>query len=286
MSQLIDGLAAIAPDYDIVFCDVWGVIHDGVQAFARSCAALERWRRERGPVILVSNSPRPSSDVANQLDAVGVPRAAWSALVTSGDATRAMLAARAPGPAHCIGPQRDSSLYDSLGLAFSTIDDAAFVVCTSPWDDEVDVPSDYVATFEQCVAKGIDMICVNPDKVVQRGDRLIYCAGALADVYSTLGGKVHMAGKPYPPIYELAYSKAQAIYPGIFDRRRVLAIGDGLHTDLAGANMQELDALFIAAGINGNLRLGAGCALDIEAIDALLRDSAVSARFVSAELAW
>jgi len=286
MTFLIDGLAAISPDYDVVFCDVWGVIHNGVKAFTGPCEALASWRRERGPVILVSNSPRPSSDVVEQLDSLGVPRMAWSDLVTSGDATRAMLAARAPGPAHCIGPQRDSTLYEGLGLVYSTIQEATFIVCTGPQDDEVDIPSDYVETFKQGVARGIDMICVNPDRVVQRGNRLIYCAGALADVYKELGGSVSMAGKPYPPIYDLSFVKARAIFSRTLDKRRVLAIGDGVQTDLAGANEQGLDALFVAAGINGDLILGPKEAPNIAAIDSILRDGAVSARFVIADLAW
>ena len=286
MTQLIDGLAAISSDYDVVFCDVWGVIHDGVTAFARPCEALERWRRERGPVILVSNSPRPSNDVVDQLDALGVPRNAWSGLVTSGDATRTMLAARAPGPVHCIGPERDASLYDGLGLIFSTIQGARFIACTGPVDDETDVPGDYAETFKCGIARGIEMICANPDRVVQRGDRLIYCAGALADLYRELGGSVSMAGKPYPPIYDLSFSTARAILSTPIDRRRVLAIGDGVRTDLAGANEQGLDALFIAAGVNGRLGFLAGETPDMGAIDKLLSDGAASARFVMADLAW
>jgi HAD superfamily hydrolase (TIGR01459 family) len=286
MTLLIDGLAAISCDYDVVFCDVWGVIHDGVKAFVEPCKALARWRRERGPVILVSNSPRPSNDVVDQLDALGVPRKAWSGLITSGDATRAMLAARSPGPAYCIGPERDLPLYSGLGLVFSTLDKAAFIVCTGPNDDEIDVPSDYIELFRSGVARGIEMICANPDRIVQRGDRIIYCAGALADVFKELGGSVCMAGKPHSPIYELSFAKAQTIFSQPLDRNRVLAIGDGVQTDLAGANQQELDALFIAAGINGDLMLGPSKALDMTSIDRLLSGASVSARFVMPNLAW
>ena len=286
MTTLIDGLAEISRDYDIVFCDVWGVIHNGVKAFVEPCAALIRWRQERGPVILVSNSPRPSNDVVEQLDLLGVPRAAWSDLVTSGDATRAMLAARAPGPVHCIGPARDFPLYAGLGLTFSPLQEATFVACTGPNDDEVEVPSDYLDVFKIAVARGIEMICANPDKVVQRGDRLIYCAGALADVYQELGGIVRMAGKPYSPIYDLSFAKARTISPRQLDRSRVLAIGDGVQTDLAGANAHELDALFIAAGVNEGNMLSSGKELDISSIDKLLAIESVSARFAMANLAW
>jgi HAD superfamily hydrolase (TIGR01459 family) len=286
MTIFIDGLAAISNDYEVVFCDVWGVIHNGVTAFAAPCEALEHWRRERGPVILVSNSPRPSDDVVDQLDSLGVPRAAWSHVVTSGDATRAMLAARAPGPAHCIGPERDASLYAGLGLGFSAVEEARFIVCTGPRDDEIDAPGDYEDLFKTGVARGIEMICANPDRLVQRGDRLIYCAGALADVYARLGGHVCMAGKPYAPIYNLGFAKARADLGRPVDRRRVLAIGDGVQTDISGANEQRLDALFIAAGINADLKSDAGGAPDIGAINRLLNGAAVFARFAMAELAW
>lgn len=285
MTLLIDGLAALTSDYDVILCDVWGVIHNGVSAFTGPCAALARWRRERGPVVLVSNSPRPSTDVIDQLDS-GVPRSAWSDLVTSGDATRAMLAARAPGPAHRIGPDRDSSLYEGVGLTFSAMREARFIVCTGPVDDEVDVPSDYVETFKEGVARGIEMICANPDRIVQRGDRLVYCAGALADLYVELGGNVSMAGKPYGPIYDLSFAKARAILGRPVDRSRVLAVGDGVQTDLAGAEAQGLDALFIAAGINRGLMVRATEVPDNGAINRLLSDGAASARFVMADLAW
>ena len=250
------------------------------------CKALERWRRERGPVILVSNSPRPSRDVVIQLDSLGVPRGAWSDLVTSGDATRAMLAARAPGPANCIGPERDSSLYDGVGLSFSTILEARFIVCTGPTDDENDVPGDYSEIFKLGIARGIEMICANPDRLVQRGDRLIYCAGALADLYRELGGSVSMAGKPYSPIYDLSFARVRDILARTADRRRVLAIGDGVQTDMAGANEQGLDALFIATGVNGHLMYGANKTPDIVAIERLLNDGGASARFAMADLAW
>jgi HAD superfamily hydrolase (TIGR01459 family) len=286
MTLLIDGLAAISSNYDVVFCDIWGVIHDGLKAFAAPCEALARWRRERGPVILVSNSPRPSSDVVGQLDSLGVPREAWSDLVTSGDATRAMLAARAPGPAHCIGPERDASIYAGLGLSFSTIEEAAFLVCTGPRDDEVDVPSDYTSVLERGVDRHIEMICANPDRVVQRGNRLVYCAGALADIYNDLGGRVSMAGKPYPPIYDLGFAKTRAILAGTIDRHRVLAIGDGVQTDVTGANDQGLDVLFVAGGINGDVVFGANETPDIGAIERLLREGGGSARFAMANLAW
>ena len=163
-----------------------------------------------------------------QLDSLGVPRAAWSAFVTSGDATRALLAERAPGPAWAIGPDRDWPLYEDLGLDFAGPDEAAFISCTGPVDDEVETPEDYRDRLLACARRGLEMICANPDRVVQRGDRLIYCGGALADLYAALDGPVLMAGKPYAPIYHLAVAEASALLGRPVDRARILCVGDGV----------------------------------------------------------
>jgi HAD superfamily hydrolase (TIGR01459 family) len=282
----IVGLSAIADRYDVALCDVWGVIHNGREAYRGPCAALSRWRRERGPVILISNSPRPGSGVADQLDALGVPRPAWSELVTSGDVTRDLLAGRAPGPAWRIGPERDAPLYDGLGLAFAGAEEAAFIVCTGPTDDEVETPEDYREPLARGVARDLEMICANPDRVVQRGDRLIYCAGALADLYQSLGGRVVMAGKPHRPIYDRGLARAANLLGGLVDPARVLVIGDGIATDLAGAQRQGLDALFVASGIHGAVTLGRDGGLEMPVVEALLAAEGVSAAFVIAELSW
>jgi len=286
MTRPIAGLADIAERYDALLCDVWGVIHNGREANPVACAALARWRRERGPVVLVSNSPRPWSGVADQMDALGVPREAWSDLVTSGDVTRDLLAARAPGPAWKIGPERDAPLYDGLGLAFSDLEDADFIVCTGPNDDEAETPEDYRAELARGVARGLEMICANPDKVVQRGDKLIYCAGALADLYKELGGLVIMAGKPFVPIYDLALARAGALMERPVEPRRVLVIGDGIATDLMGAQIQDLDALFIASGIHGADAVGSDDVLDMTAVEALLAAGGARAAFAMADLSW
>jgi HAD superfamily hydrolase (TIGR01459 family) len=257
MTRLIDGLACVASDYDVLLCDVWGVIHNGRESFPTACAALTRWRAERGPVLLISNSPRPGPEVAAQLDGLTVPRDSWTTIVTSGDATRGLLRERAPGPAWRIGPSRDDPLYEGLGLAFSDLEAARFIACTGPNDDEVETPEDYRAILTRAAARDLEMVCANPDRVVQRGDRLIFCGGALADLYEHLGGRVAMAGKPFAPIYDLALSLADQALGRPLDRSRVLAIGDGLATDIAGAQAQGLDRLFIAAGIHGAEVLGA-----------------------------
>ncbi|MFI4975577.1 MAG: TIGR01459 family HAD-type hydrolase [Caulobacterales bacterium] len=286
MTQIIAGLSQLADRYDVLLCDVWGVIHNGREAFPAPCAALARWRREKGPVVLISNSPRPRAEVTHQLHDLGVPREAWSVLVTSGDATRALLAARAPGPAWPIGPERDAPLYEGLGLAFTGPADAVFISCTGPVDDETETPEDYRRPFILAVERGLEMICANPDKVVQRGERLIYCGGALAELYEALGGKVQMAGKPHAPIYATCLAEAETLLGRPVARARVLAIGDGVPTDVAGANAQGLDVLFIATGIHGAETVGADGGLDAAAVDRLLAADGARATFAMADLVW
>jgi len=283
---IIQGLSQVATAYDALLCDVWGVVHNGHERFAPACEALARFRAERGPVILISNAPRPAADVLPQLDGLGVPRAAWSAMVTSGDATRTLLAERAPGPAWTIGPARDAPLYEGLGLAFADAAEAAFIACTGPVDDTTETPEDYRDRLRVGAARGLVMICANPDRVVQRGDRLVYCGGALADLYEELGGPVVMAGKPHAPIYDLALERAAVELGRPLARERVLSVGDGIATDLAGAAAQGLDALFVAHGIHASeLALGDG-PLDPARLDAFLSREGAAARFAMRALAW
>ncbi len=282
---LIPGLSAVADRYDVLLSDVWGVIHNGRESFPAAYEALARWRAERGPVILISNSPRPSSAVHEQLDDLGVPREAWSAFVSSGDATRILLSGRAPGPAWAIGPERDFVLYEGLDLAFAGPQDAAFISCTGPVDDEVEGPDDYEERFKATIARGLPMICANPDIVVQRGDKLIYCGGALAQRYAELGGQVIMAGKPHAPIYDLCLGEAQVLLGKHLDRSRVLCIGDAVATDAKGANDQDLDVLFVASGIHGAETIGAD-GLDAGAVERLLAKDGARATYAIADLAW
>ena len=284
---LISGLHAVAGRYDALLCDVWGVVHNGRAPFQAGCAALARFQAERGPVVLISNSPRPGGDVMRQLDALGVPRAAWSGVVTSGDATRVELAARAPGPAWAIGPMRDAPIYEGTGVAFAEVpEEAGFVACTGLFDDEIETPDDFRDRLRICVERGLVMVCANPDRVVQRGDKTIFCAGALADIYLAFGGEVVMSGKPFAPIYALAYAEAARRLGREPERARLLAVGDGLPTDVAGANGQGLDVLFTAAsGIHAAEVLEAG-ALSAPRVQALLDGAGARATYVMAELAW
>ena len=283
---LLHGLSEIAENYDALLCDVWGVVHNGRERFAEACAALTRFRAERGPVILISNAPRPAADVSPQLDALGVPHEAWTTMVTSGDATRALLAERAPGPAWAIGPDRDAPLYHGLGLDFSGPEEAVFISCTGPTDDTVETPEDYRERLTLCASRGLTMICANPDRVVQRGDQLVYCGGALADLYAGLDGPVVMAGKPYAPIYEMSLTEAAAHLGRPLERARALCIGDGIATDLGGAADQGLDALFIAHGIHAAEALAADGELEPARLGALLAREGGHARFAMRGLVW
>jgi len=284
---LIPGLDAIADRYDAILCDVWGVLHNGRESFADACAALTRFQETRGPVVLISNAPRPASDVVGQLQALGVPASAWSGFVTSGDVTRRALADRAPGPAWAIGPVRDGSLYAGTDVAFAdTPEEAAFVSATGLFDDEVETPEDYRTRLTVCAARDLLMICANPDIVVQRGDKMIYCAGALAALYETLGGRVLMAGKPHAPIYAAAYAEAEALVGRALSKDRILAIGDGLPTDVKGAANEGLPILFIASGIHAADTLTPEGRLQPDRLAALLTQAGATADYAAAELRW
>jgi HAD superfamily hydrolase (TIGR01459 family) len=283
--QQISGLSELADRYDVILSDVWGVIHNGREAFPAACDALVRFRAKSGPVILISNAARPHAPVIVQLDGLNVPREAYSALVTSGDATRGLLAPRAPGPFWRIGDERDRPLYEGLGVEFADLEGAAFISVSGPYDDENEEPADYRDRFIRGVERGLPMICANPDIVVQRGDKLIYCGGALAQLYESLGGQVMMAGKPYAAIYELSLAQAAQALGRPVDPARVLCIGDGLPTDVRGANARGLDVLFVANGIHGAETVGPG-GLIMAAVADLMHQAGLTARYAVADLVW
>lgn len=283
----LTGLGEIAGDYDLLLCDVWGVIHNGQESWPEACAALTRFNRDGGHVVLISNSPRPADAVVAQLDGLGVPRDSWRAFVTSGDATRAELAKRAPGPVWIIGPDRDWPLHDGLGLEIADgAADAAFISLTGLVDDTTETPEDYRERLAAGAARDLELICANPDRVVQRGEQLIYCGGSLADLYETLEGRVTMVGKPFEPIYDLALQEGERLLGRAVDRSRVLCIGDGVITDVLGANRQDLDCLFIAQGIHGDAARGADGQLDPARADALLKAEGTTARYAMLDLTW
>jgi HAD superfamily hydrolase (TIGR01459 family) len=235
--------------YPVWLCDVWGVVHDGLKANPAACDALERHRARGGIVILITNAPRPSRVIYPQLASLKVSRGAYDTVISSGDVTLELLA-RTPGHVFHLGPKRDLGLVEDTVAKFAGIEEADTVLCTGLLDDATETPQDYVALLEELRARGVGMICANPDKVVRRGDTLLPCAGALADLYESMGGETVMAGKPYAPIYDTAIEWASAIAGRAIPRDEVLAIGDGLSTDAEGARRNDLDLLFIVDGIH------------------------------------
>jgi HAD superfamily hydrolase (TIGR01459 family) len=245
------GLADLADRYDVILSDVWGVLHNGANAWPEAGDALARFRAKGGVVVLVSNAPRPSEDIVPQLLAFGVPREAWDGFVSSGDLTRREILRHAERAVHHIGPQRDVGLFDDLAVARVGVDQADVAIVTGLHDDETETPEDYRGTLEQLLARKVPMICANPDLIVERGDSLLWCAGAIADLYEKMGGDVTWFGKPHPAIYQAALEIAAAARKAPVDLSRVLAVGDAVRTDLAGANRLGVDCLFMTGGIHG-----------------------------------
>lgn len=284
-TALISGLRDVAPAYDTILCDVWGVVHNGRGHFAQACEALTRFRAGGGSVVLVTNAPRPHAPIREQLDRLGVPRAAFDDIVTSGDVTLALIAAHGNEPLHHIGPARDLTLFTILSEQTGlnpprvALGEAAYVVCTGLNDDEAETPGDYDAALAQMRARSLDFICANPDIVVHVGDRLQYCSGALARRYEAAGGRVIQAGKPFAPIYERALALAAALPDAAKTAKtpkttkpRILAIGDGMGTDIKGACGFGLDALFVAGGIHQEEVMGAA-GIDAVRLEAFLQNA-------------
>jgi HAD superfamily hydrolase (TIGR01459 family) len=252
----IGGLGEIADRYDAILCDIWGVLHNGVASFAPASEALTAFRRRGGAVILVSNAPRPSALIHRQLLKLGVAPDAFDAIATSGDVTVDLIAERIEDPVLHIGPSRDLSLFDAAAAAavrrpnLASLAKARYAVCTGLRDDVTETAADYQTELGAMADRGMTMICANPDIVIHRGDVLVYCAGALARRYAELGGPVVYAGKPHGPIYCLALALAERERGVPLDRRRVLAIGDGMKTDIAGAASAGIDALLVTHGIH------------------------------------
>jgi HAD superfamily hydrolase (TIGR01459 family) len=245
--RLVTHFAELAPQYDALICDIWGVLHNGATAFTAACAALKNYRDRHGRVVLLTNAPRPAKDIEDQFRRFGVPLDCFDAIVTSGAATRDDLARRSVSarlPILHIGPERDRNVFEGLNVDLVDAAHAQIVLCTGLYNDESETPDDYRETLAELHKRRLVMLCANPDLVVQRGGKLVYCAGALAQAYETIGGSVVYYGKPHKPIYDVALATLKGA-------TRVLAIGDGLHTDIKGANGAGIDALFIADGIHG-----------------------------------
>jgi len=277
--------AALAPDYDVLFCDVWGVVHNGVAATRESCDALITFRRQGGTVVLITNAPRPGTVVQQFIDRVLVPREAYDGIVSSGDVTRAVVAERAGERVFHLGPERDLPIYEGLDVEVASVERADFVVCSGLFDDTKETPQDYTGLIEAMRGRALFMVCANPDIVVERGDHLVYCAGAVADLYAAAGGDVLYAGKPYRPIYEQALACAQEMRGRPTERSRVLAIGDSVRTDLKGAAAFGIDCLFVTGGIHAE-ELGGREQPDASALGDIFRTAGVYPKIVMRRLAW
>ncbi|RVD15970.1 MULTISPECIES: TIGR01459 family HAD-type hydrolase [unclassified Mesorhizobium] len=247
--DIIGSLADLSGSYDAILCDVWGVVHNGEWHFPQAAQALAAARAANVPVVLITNSPRRSADVVAQMNAIGVPTDAYDRIVTSGDVTRDLIA-EGPRKIFHIGPDRDFTLYDGLGVDLVEEFEASGVVCTGLFDDEVEKPSDYAELLRRLRARDLPFICANPDIVVERGERMIWCAGALARDYAQLGGRTLIAGKPYAPIYDVAMKEVASLIGRPVERSRVLAIGDGMMTDIKGAADNGFEVLYVSGGIH------------------------------------
>lgn len=238
-------LKDFSQSHPVWFCDIWGVVHNGVKPYAIAVDSLQRHRKRGGIVVLVSNSPRSTVGVSKQLDEIGVPRDAYDTAVTSGDVTRALMQIHGGRKLFHLGPVRDASIFMNMEIERVTIAEAGAVICTGLFHDDYETPNDYVELLAEIKARNLTFICANPDKVVRIGGTLKYCAGALAESYAALGGEVLMAGKPFAPIYDLAVAEAGRIRGSEIDRLEILAIGDGPETDIRGATDQRFDCIFV-----------------------------------------
>ena len=281
--QMLTGFADIAENYDALIVDIWGVLHDGQAPFKGVDAALLNYREQGGKVLLLSNAPRPGASTIRGLEAIGNRRDGFDDILTSGDAIRALMNDMGrEGKKIChIGPQKDADLITNLEVKFVDEDAADAILFSGPYDDTTETPDDYSDMLARFKARNLPLLCPNPDRTVQFGGRMIYCAGAVAEAYENIGGEVVWVGKPYPMVYARACAMLRDM-TGLEDPR-LLAIGDGPKTDMLGAEAAGIDALFIGGG------LASASGADIEnpeAIAAILAEENTVARYAMRHLVW
>ena len=255
---LIEHAGELLTGYDVLFCDVWGVVHNGRTAYVDGCAALHRFRERGGTVVLVSNAPRTAPVVANVLASKDVPENCWDAIISSGDLARNHSAEQGFAKVHHIGPERDLDVFENSGLTRVSLDEAKAIFCTGLVHDRRETGEDYRPRLETAIARALPFVCANPDLVVDVGGDLLPCAGAIAKVFEDMGGDVFWAGKPYAPAYAAATDKASKLRGGEVKKQRILAIGDSVRTDIAGASAFGIDALFIGQGIHREMIMPSG----------------------------
>ena len=243
------GLSALATDYDAVFCDIWGVIHNGVEPYKGAVTALRRFRDMGKHVILLTNASRPNGPIADMLMSMGIDEDIFDRIVTSGDVTRELVRRYAGKIVHHVGPRFDHPIFHGLGIGMGPPGEAAAVVVTGV-DRPDETPADYEERVSEWLEDRLPLICANPDLTVEVGDGFEYCAGAVAKLYAERGGHVEMAGKPHPPIYETAFDRLEELAGRKIERKRILAIGDAVRTDALGAARCGLDFLFITGSLH------------------------------------
>jgi HAD superfamily hydrolase (TIGR01459 family) len=277
---LLSSISLLAPLHEAWICDIWGVLHNGVRAFGAASDACRSFRRSGGIVLLLSNAPRPGEDVQVQLDRMGVPRDAYDTILTSGDLTRALVRDHPSRRILHIGPERDKPIFAGLDRTLANDSEAELVVCSGLCDDDRETPEDYLPLFRRLVARGLPMICANPDLTVERGERLVFCAGSLSADYERLGGSVIYAGKPHLPVYRLAFDRIAAIKGRPVAPERIVAIGDVIRTDIRGAANAGISSVFIASAIH------VSGPLDAEKLEALFNGSDVRPVAALPALVW
>jgi HAD superfamily hydrolase (TIGR01459 family) len=248
--RFVERLSDLVNGVEVILSDIWGVVHNGLESFPEACEALHTYRQRGGTVILITNAPRPADSVQRQLRKLGVADETYDAIVSSGDLTRSFVAAHPGKKIFWIGPERDSSIHRGLDAVMAPLEQADYIICTGLFDDETESAEDYRAMMLLAHEHKLPLICANPDIVVERGDRLIYCAGAIAELYRELGGEAIFYGKPHRPIYERAMALAAERRGRPTSLDRVLAIGDSVRTDLTGALGFGIDCLFLTRGIH------------------------------------
>lgn len=293
MTDLIQSLDQIAGQYEALYCDLWGCLHNGRAPFPAAVSALQGFRQQGGTVLLLTNAPRPASYVAAQLQRLGVPRDTYDLIVSSGDAAQyAMLTGAVGRKVYHIGPEKDGGFFTEFPAELSgeppvtrvPLAEAEGIVCTGPFDEMTETPEDYRATFLYAKTKGLKMLCANPDLIVDFGDRRIYCAGALAALYEEMGGEALYFGKPHPPIYDLARLRLTAAKGREIESAAILAIGDGYNTDIEGAVGEGIDAAFVTGGIAADAFGADADAPDIGSLNAWLAQQPFVPRYAIAKL--
>lgn len=283
---ILENAGSLLSAYDVLFCDVWGVVHNGLTAFERACAALQKFRQNGGTVILVSNAPVPKYRVAAMLETRNVPTDCWDDIVSSGAIALEHIKERGFERLYLIGPRdRDQAFFKMVDAKSTHLDTAQAIACTGLTDDRSETPEDYLPLLRKAHGLNIPFVCANPDLLVDVGGTLLYCAGAIADLYENMGGRVFWAGKPHLNAYETAHAIAESLRDSNVPRAKCLVIGDAIRTDLKGAENFGCDALFVASGIHRHEAMD-GTALSRAKLSALFPPGTPGAKGAMVELSW